>query len=56
MGLDSPNIHRIIHWGPPADVESYIQETGRAGKGGELSVATVYSAKINLHPFYMTKT
>ena len=26
MGLDSPDIRRIIHWGIPADIESYIQE------------------------------
>ena len=25
MGLDSPNVRRIIHWGPPADIESYMQ-------------------------------
>ncbi len=33
MGLDCPNVRRIIHWGVPADVESYLQETGRAGTG-----------------------
>ena len=32
MGKDCPNIRRIIHWGPPSDVESYIQKTGRAGR------------------------
>ena len=25
MGLDSPNVRRIIHWEPPADIESYMQ-------------------------------
>jgi len=29
VGLDCPNVYRIIHWGPPSDLESYIQETGR---------------------------
>ena len=28
MGLDCPNIRRVIHWGPSADIESYLQETG----------------------------
>lgn len=28
MGLDSPNIRHTIHWGPPVDVETYIQEVG----------------------------
>lgn len=24
MGIDCPNIRRIVHWGPPSDLESYI--------------------------------
>ena len=52
MGLDSPNIRRIIHWGAPADIESYIQETGRAGRDGEQSHAMLYYAPVNLHPWY----
>ena len=45
MGLDSPNIRRIIHWGAPADIESYIQETGRAGRDGEQSHAVLRTCK-----------
>ena len=52
MGLDSPNIRRIIHWGAPADIEGYIQETGRAGRDGEQSLAKLYYAPVNLHPWY----
>ncbi len=26
MGLDSPNVRKIIHWGAPDDVSMYIQE------------------------------
>ena len=37
MGLDCPHIHEVIRWGPSSDVESYIQETGRAGRDGYLS-------------------
>ncbi len=42
MGLDCSNIRRIIHWGPPNDIESYIQETGRAGRDGKEATATLY--------------
>ena len=42
MGIDCPNIRRVIHFGPANCVESYIQETGRAGRDGLLSTATLY--------------
>ena len=34
MGIDCLDVHEIIHFGPPDNVESYIQETGRAGRNG----------------------
>ena len=42
MGLDCPDVRRIVHWGPTCDVESYIQETGRAGRDGLQATATLY--------------
>lgn len=41
MGIDCPNIRTVIHYGPAECVESYIQETGRAGRDGLLSTVTM---------------
>ena len=43
MGLDCPNVRRVIHWGASNDVEAYIQETGRAGWDGEPAEALLYT-------------
>ena len=31
MGVDCAGVNQVIHWRPSADVESYMQECGRAG-------------------------
>ena len=42
MGIDCPNIHRIIYFGPPSNVECYIQETERNGRDGLLTNAILH--------------
>ena len=44
MGLDSPNVRNVIHWGPSSDIESYVQESGRVGRDGEPAFATLFYA------------
>lgn len=45
MGLDASDVERIIHYGPSDSIESYIQETGRCGRDGRDSSATLYFRK-----------
>ena len=45
MGIDCTNIRQIVHLGPPDDVEAYIQETGRAGRDGQRSLAALLLLK-----------
>ena len=44
MGIDQ-NIHLVIHWGCPCDMESYYQEIGRAGRDGIESDCILYHDK-----------
>lgn len=42
MGIDKPDIRRVVHWGAPKTVEEYYQQIGRAGRDGAPAECTMY--------------
>ena len=46
LGVDCPDIERVVNYGSPRTLEELVQESGRAGRDGRQAEAVLYPRKI----------
>lgn len=48
MGVNVPDIQKILHWGASRSVQGFMQESGRAGRDNNFAVSVVYYHPVDI--------
>lgn len=49
MGINRKGIKDVIHYGPPQNLERYLQESGRAGRSAHSQCRAVINSVLQCH-------